>query len=468
MTVQLIPEYVLSVCRLLRDDNFEAWLVGGALRDLLMGREPHDWDIATNARPDDMLALKGEGIEVLPTGLQHGTVTFKLPGGCVEVTTFRGDGDYSDGRRPDNVVFCDSIEEDLSRRDFTVNAMAYDPLTGRWVDPFKGKQDLCYRVLRAVGDPQRRFAEDGLRCMRLARFAATLGFKVDYATLAAIEPNLSVFRMVAPERVQVELWKALQSAVPSQALRIMMDSGMLPLIDPELGEMFGLAQNAYHAYNVWEHTLRVVDSLPPTRPDLRLAALLHDVGKPLSLGTHPTRGTATFYDHEVVGAGIAQRILTNLRFSTDIVNQVTHLVRHHLVMYMPDWSKASVRRWVRRVGEENVADVLALAKADILGKGCAMDVADLVRMDTLAEVVAGLGQIGHLVTKSSQLAINGRDVMETTGLTPGPMVGTILENLLKLVLEEPELNTRETLLKIVAERNLWESRETLWVDERCN
>jgi tRNA nucleotidyltransferase (CCA-adding enzyme) len=257
----------------LRSQNFEAYLVGGAVRDLLLGKQPKDFDVATDARPDDLLRAFPKAV---PTGLQHGTVTVVEAGAHYEVTTLRGESAYSDGRHPDAVRFVDDITADLARRDFTVNALAVDPSTGAVIDPFGGKCDLQARVLRAVGAPRERFAEDGLRVLRAARFVATLEFELDPATAAAIAPTLDTFRKVSPERVRDEWLKTMKARSPSRAFEVMRTSGMLGVTCPELLESVGCTQNRHHAYDVWGHAMACLDAAPAA-PVLRVAALLHDI-----------------------------------------------------------------------------------------------------------------------------------------------------------------------------------------------
>lgn len=431
------------ICQVLQVHGYQAWLVGGAIRDSIMGREVHDWDIATNARPEQVTNLFAR---VIPTGIAHGTVTVLLNGVGYEVTTFRGDGEYTDGRRPDGVVFLDTIEEDLARRDFTMNAIAYDPVNEVFCDPFGGREDIKNRVIRAVGDPLKRFSEDGLRVLRACRFAATLGFELDETTENAIRPSLDSYKKVACERIKDEWMKAMGADKPSKAFEAMRRTGILDVTVPEMVPMFDCTQNRYHAYDVWTHTLAVVDACPKDDPILRMAALLHDVSKPATKGIHPKTGDATFYNHEDVGADVAYEIMSRLRFSNEDRDRVKHLVKHHLIKYQPDWANSAIRRWVRKVGPEHVASLCALARADIVGKGPAMVALDIDVMYDLERRVAELSKHVPVATKSNDLAINGKDVMAAFNLNPGPQVGKILKALLEDVTDNPELNEREALL----------------------
>lgn len=410
-----IPQEAIQICARLQELGHRAYLVGGAVRDTIMGREAHDWDIATSAKPGAVMVAFDR---VAPTGLHHGTVSVIVKGEPYEVTTFRSDGDYSDGRRPDSVAFVESIEEDLARRDFTVNAIAFDPVTGDLVDPYGGQSDIELKLIRCVGDPLARFSEDGLRCLRAVRFAATLGFQVDPQTLAAIPACVPVFQQVAAERVTAEWLKAIMAPVPSTAFRLMADTGLLEATAPEFVPSFGCGQNRYHGYDVWNHVMAVLDACPPD-PIVRLAALFHDVDKPTCKGTHPKHGDVTFYNHEDVGAETTDAIMRRMKFSTETRERVVHLVRHHLVMYERGWAAAAIRRWVRKIGRDNVGQLLELARADILGKGPAQVPLDVTTLDHLAERLATLQVKDPIVQNTSELAISGRDVMQEWASGPG-------------------------------------------------
>ena len=429
------------VCRILRESGHEAWLVGGAVRDSLLGWPPHDWDVATDAHP---VTVQGLFSRVLLTGEQHGTVTVLLDDEPFEVTTFRRDGKYSDGRRPDDVRFADTIEEDLARRDFTINALAYNPIDGRLLDLFGGVDDLKQGVLRAVGNARERFAEDGLRVLRAARFCATQELSMAPETFAAMTGALDVFAKVAAERVHAEWMKILKDARnPSRAFRVMLASGLLGVTAPEMLPMYACHQNRYHAYDVWEHTLHVLDACPMADPVLRLAALFHDVSKPETRAFSEKTGDVTFYDHENVGAVKSDEILRRMCFSNEQRERAVHLVRHHLVRYDANWSNATVRRWVRRVGAEHVSALCELARADVVGKGPAKAAMDLELTNELARRVSSMPPI---VTHETALAITGNDVMRELGIEPGPEVGRALRRLLELVTEDPECNSRDRLL----------------------
>ncbi len=441
--IDLVPEDVLGICRRLREGGRRGWIVGGCVRDLLRGAPAKDWDVATDARPEEVIRMFRK---VIPTGLQHGTVTVVQRGVHYELTTLRGEGAYTDGRRPDTVEFVDDITRDLARRDFTINAIALDPVDGHVIDPFGGQRDLATRVVRAVGDPRERFGEDGLRVLRAARFAATLECTIEEETERAMsEPRtLSTFRRVSAERVRDEWMKAMRARRPSVAFEIMRRTSILGITCPELLEAVGCTQNKWHAYDVWGHTMACLDACAP-EPVLRVAALLHDIGKPRTRALSDRTEDYTFYDHEVVGAEMADPILARLRFSNEERARIVALVRHHLVCYADDWTDAAVRRWLRRVTPDLAPDLYALAIADSLGKG--RDVKDEIagieelRQRVEAQLTAGAA-LGP-----KDLAIRGNELMSALGLPPSRIVGELLGALVEVVTEDPGANTRERLIE---------------------
>lgn len=441
--LEAVPNDVLGIVSRLRERGKRGWIVGGCVRDLLNERVAKDWDIATDARPEEVIKLFGK---VIPTGLQHGTVTVIIRGRHYEVTTLRGEGAYTDGRRPDQVEFVDDITLDLARRDFTFNAMAIDPVDGHLIDPFGGRADLTGRIVRAVGDPRERFAEDGLRVLRAARFAATLECEIDAATEAAMGsgPSLETFRKVSAERVRDEWVKSMVAARPSRAFEIMRRTGILGVTCPELLESVGCEQNQWHAYDVWRHTLECLDACDGD-PILRVAALLHDVGKPRTRAFSEKTQDYTFYEHERVGAEIAEPITARLRFSNDERARIVGLVRHHLICYSPDWSDTAVRRWLRRVSPDLAVDLYVLGRADALGKGREVT-RELESLRELEARATALLEAGTALT-TRDLAIGGRDIMEALGIPPSRRVGEILDALLEQVLDDPALNDRERLLE---------------------
>jgi tRNA nucleotidyltransferase (CCA-adding enzyme) len=435
-----VPRNVLDLCERLRSGGKRAWIVGGCVRDLLRGREANDWDVATDARPPELLRLFPRAI---PTGIEHGTITVVKEGHHYEVTTLRGEGTYSDGRRPDWVEYVDDITRDLARRDFTINAIALDPVDGRLLDPFRGLVDLERGVLRAVGNPLERFAEDGLRVLRAARFVATLELELEPTTEEAIAPTLDTYRKVAAERVRDEWLKTMKARRPSRAFEVMRRTGILALTCPELLEGVGMAQNKWHAYDVWRHGMECMDACDAD-PILRIAALLHDVGKPRTRAWSDKTQDYTFYDHDRVGAEIAEPIAARLRFSNDERARVVALVRHHLFHYSDEWTDAAVRRWVRRVGPDRIADLYVLNSADVRAKGRDFE----PDLDALARLKAHVARViaEGAALSTRDLKLNGHDVIRELGVAPGPVIGQVLDALLEIVTADPTQNDRNALI----------------------
>jgi tRNA nucleotidyltransferase (CCA-adding enzyme) len=435
-----VPRDVLDLCDRLRSHGKRAWIVGGCVRDLLLGRSANDWDVATDARPKELMSIFPRAI---PTGIEHGTVTIRQGKHQHEVTTLRGEGTYSDGRRPDWVEFVDDITADLARRDFTVNAIAVDPLDGRLIDPFDGRGDLARRVLRAVGDPKQRFAEDGLRVLRAARFVATLDLTLDPATEAAVRPTLDTYRKVAQERVRDEWLKTMKARMPSSAFEVMRRTGILEVTCPELLDGVGMEQNKWHSYDVWRHVLECLDACAAD-PVLRVAALLHDVGKPSTRAWSDQTQDYTFYDHDRVGAEIAESIVARLRFSNDERARIVSLVRNHVFHYSDTWTDAAVRRWIRRVGPDRVEDLWVLNDADVRAKGRDFR-PDLEALAGLKAHVARVMAEGAVLS-TRDLKVNGHDLMRELGIAPGRMIGELLDALLEAVTVDPSTNERDALL----------------------
>lgn len=445
-----VPEHALQVLRTLQEAGHAAWLAGGCVRDLLLGGAAQDFDVATSARPESVVRLFAHTV---PTGLVHGTVTVVTTVAHVEVTTFRGEGRYLDGRRPSSVHFLDDITGDLARRDLTVNAIAWDPLHAAFADPFDGQRDLVDRVIRAVGDPVARFTEDGLRPLRAVRFATTLRFRFDRATRRAIASALPSFEKVAAERVKDELSKLLvRGQPPSRGIELMRRTGLLARVVPELLEGVGFEQNRWHAYDVYRHTLHALDHTPPDL-GLRLAGLLHDIAKPrtasMAVEGAPLapRGEHHFYDHEHVGRDVTLRILERLKFPRKLSDHVALLVDEHNWHYRPEWSDGTVRRHAARIGLESLAPLWALRRADLLARGRYVD-EGLANLDeTKARFDSVLAQDRAL--KIADLDVRGPDVMAALGVGPGPVVGQAMRWLLERVLDEPSVNRRETLLALL-------------------
>ena len=446
-----IPADVVRVCERLRAQGHAAFIVGGSVRDLIIGRPPGDFDVATSAHPEETLRLFGSRFAI-PTGLQHGTITV-LTGEPpaqrhVEVTTFRGEGVYLDGRRPSTVTFSATLDEDLARRDFTMNAIAYDPETGVLHDPFDGRGDIARGLVRAVGDPILRFTEDGLRPMRAVRQATQLGFSLDFGTQAAIPETLDSFRKVSAERIRDELRKLLLSPVPSAGIELMRVTGLLAEVVPELLPMVGCVQNHFHKHDVYHHTLATLDAIGPDFI-LRFAALVHDVGKPKTQAPREDApGEHSFFRHEHVGVEMAEAICSRLKLSTSERQTVCALVGGHMFYYTPDWSDGTVRRFVKRVGPELVPALFALREADVTSRGRGEDPQCETRV--LRERIARVAT-EDAALRVTDLAIDGKDVMRVLSIPPSRRVGEVLDRLLDAVLDDPSLNQRETLERMVRE-----------------
>jgi tRNA nucleotidyltransferase (CCA-adding enzyme) len=444
-----IPDDVLKILRRLQEAGHAAFVVGGSVRDLLLGRPPGDFDVATSAYPEVVLKIFGARYAI-PTGLQHGTVTV-LAGEPptrrhVEVTTFRGEGAYLDGRRPSTVTFSATLDEDLSRRDFTMNAIAYDPATGAVIDPFDGQGDIGRKIVRTVGDPVLRFSEDGLRPMRAVRQATQLAFTIEPATQAAIARTLNSFRKVSAERIRDELRKLLLAPCPSQGIEIMRQTGLLAEVLPELLPAVGCAQNRFHKHDVYSHILATVDAAIPDFI-VRMAALLHDLGKPRTQAPREdSPGEFTFYRHEQAGTEMAEAIGLRLRLSTAERNTICALVSGHMFFYRPDWTDGTVRRFVRRIGPDLVPLLFALREADIASRGQGEDQQSETR--PLRERIEQV-MVADAALRVTDLAIDGKDVMCFLNIPPSRRVGEVLEQLLEQVLDDPRLNNREALERMV-------------------
>ncbi len=435
-----IPAPVWSLLRRLWAAGHAAYVVGGSLRDVALGRPVADWDLATDARPDRLL-------EVFPGAVyenRFGTVAVREGDALHEVTTFRIDHDYADFRRPHRVEFGDAIEGDLARRDFTMNAMAWgatppapaaDPEPAL-VDPFGGLEDAQRRTLRAVGDPATRFREDALRMVRAVRLAATLPATIEPLTLAAIRDGAPLVAHLSQERIAAELDRLLGAERPSLGLRLMAETGLLEVVWPDLAAQRGVPQDKVPGEDLWDHTLRTVDAAPVERPTVRLAALLHDIGKPAAMAD------GHFHGHDAVGADLARAFLDRLRYPRSVQDRVVHLVRQHMFAYEPAWSDAAVRRFIGKIGRAALEDLLDLREADNVGSGLPPDsgrlaeMRDRIRRELEAQVALDL----------ADLAIDGGDLIEQLGLAQGPSIGVLLQALLERVVEDPALNDRPTLL----------------------
>ncbi len=433
-----IPPDVTWITSQLRQAGYEAYVVGGCVRDVLLGRTPKDWDVATNAIPSQIQ-------QVFPRSLyenRFGTVGVHRGGQTYEVTTYRTEGGYSDARHPDEVAFVASLREDLARRDFTINAMALEPAPAGQppaiIDPFGGQTDLAARLVKAVGDPAERLAEDALRLLRAVRFAVELGFTVEPTTFNAVNSHAGNLERVSAERIRDEFMKILASPDPYRGLGLLIETKLLDVFLPELLDGHNFDQPKHHRYPVLEHNLRSLKHLPSEDPLLRLAALLHDVGKPKS-----ARGSGinrTFHGHEVIGARMVRQIMRRLKFSKADTERVTNLVRHHMFLFQFESTDKSIRRIVRRVGPENVDDLIALRVGDRLGSGCKIGYTKKLEQFKERSLEVQKDPIDTRL-----LAIDGSDIMRQLDISPGPVVGKILNQLLEDVLDDPARNTVEYL-----------------------
>ncbi|MDO8506035.1 MAG: HD domain-containing protein [Candidatus Limnocylindria bacterium] len=438
-----VPSDVEKVVARLNETAHAAYVVGGSVRDALRGVDPHDWDVTTDATPEEIQ-------KVFPRSLYHnrfGTVVVRSGAHEVEVTTYRVEAEYSDHRRPDTVAFTASLQEDLARRDFTMNAMAWRPARdgkpGELADPFGGRTDLEARVLRAVGDPDERFKEDALRMLRAVRFATLLDLHIDTKTFDAIKRNAALTASLSGERIQQEITKMLSASKPSVALQLLSDTGVLPVICPELEDCKHTPQEKAAAENVFEHSLATVDATPQDDLVLRLAGLFHDIGKP------DTFADGHFHQHEFVGEAKARAILRRWHFDKETVAEVTHLIRHHMFWYQTEWTESAVRRFMHKIGLEYIPALFALRRADNIGSGARSP--RMYALDALWQRVQREIDAANAFSKRD-LKIDGNVLIRELGLKPGPEIGRILDTIFERVLDDPALNTPEKLLALAKER----------------
>ncbi len=460
-----LPPLLKDFGKIFSNAGYKAYLVGGAVRDMFMKVPAHDWDVATNATPQDVIKLFKF---VVPTGIEHGTVTVHFKGVEIEVTTFRTEAGYSDGRHPDSINYAATIEEDLARRDFTMNAIAASLEDGLVVDPYGGQEDIKKKIIRTVGNAHERFMEDGLRPIRALRFAAKLGFSIENNTYSEIfkKEIQNKTATISIERFRDEFEKIMQAAKPSLGLKLLEETGLLSIFIPEFSPCRGCIQSdyrAFHKFDVMDHLFYACDGAPAAKENVRLAALFHDIGKPAAKkiiretvldgdkndGSTKVIETNTFYNHEIIGEKITEKIMTRLRFSNDMIHNVCHLVREHMFHYEANWSDAAVRRFIMRVQAENMEDLYDLRLADMFGM-----YNEKVEM-RYSESISLLLELKERVQNELQkkttlslktLAVNGRDLMEA-GIPAGKELGHILNELLNCVIEDPAMNSKEVLLK---------------------
>ncbi|MEK7607777.1 MAG: HD domain-containing protein [Patescibacteria group bacterium] len=441
-----IPPEVSHVTESLEKAGFKAFIVGGCFRDLLLGREPRDWDVTTDATPEEIIKTFSHTFYTN----KYGTVgvvndeTVKESLKIVEVTPFRLESEYSDKRRPDSVSFSKNIEDDLKRRDFTINAIALG-FTGNIIDLFEGQKDLKNGLIRTVGDAHERFFEDALRIMRAVRISAELGFAIEKETLEALKKHAPLLSHIARERIRDEFIRIIMSDEPMNAFILCKELGILPFITPELEEGVGIEQNQAHAYNVWEHLLHTVQHSADKKYSLeiRLAALFHDIGKPKTRRFSRETNQYTFYGHEVVGSRMTEKILKNLAFPTKTIENAVKLVRWH--MFFSDTEQitlSAVRRMIANVGKDLIWNLMDVRICDRIGTGRPKE-----NPYRLRKYKAMIEEALRDPVSVGMLKIDGSKIIEVTKLEPGPKIGFILHALLEEVLEDPKLNTKEYLEK---------------------
>jgi len=437
-----VPAEVVVTAKTLAEAGFEAYLVGGCVRDMLIGREPKDWDVTTNARPEEIQKLFPESVyenSFGTVGVKTESEDPKLK--VIEITTYRIEGKYTDKRHPDEVKFAKTLEEDLSRRDFTVNALAMN-LKGEVIDPFDGAADLKAKTIRTVGKPEERFREDALRLMRAVRFAVELDFEIELNTRRAIEKLSGELEMIAKERVRDEFTKMIATPRATKGILLLEELNLLQYVLPELRDGIGVGQNLHHVYTVFEHSIRALDYAAKQDYSLavRMAALLHDVGKPRA--KQGNGATSTFYQHEFIGAKMAAKALDRLRYSKEFIEQVVHLVRYHMFYYnVGEVSERGVRRFLARVGPETVPDLFRVREADRIGSGTPKATPYKNR-----HLLFMIEKVKNDPISPKMLKVNGDDVMAILKIQPGHRVGWILSALLEEVLDDPKKNEREELI----------------------
>lgn len=443
-----IPKEILSIFETVKKAGYECYFVGGSVRNMLMGKKIKDWDIATKATPEEIQKLFPDSFYENDFG------TVGIPtkeNGIVEITTYRSDGVYTNFRHPETVTWGKNIEEDLARRDFTTNAIAlgFDNSQEVWIDPFNGRGDILERIIKAVGDPQKRFSEDALRLMRAIRFAAQLNFTIEPHTWAALRSNAKLITKISTERIRDELLKILASDLAYEGIMMLLDTGILENILPELTDGLGISQvrpGRHHTTDVFTHNVLALKYCPSTDPIVRFATLLHDVGKVKTMG-HDKDGFVTFYNHEIAGAKIAREICDRLHFSKKDREKIVMLIRWHMFTVDEHITDTAVRRFIRRVGVENVKDMMDLRIGDRLGGGTQM--AESWRLKKFKERIEE--QLKPAPFGINDLAIDGNDIIKELNLKPGKQIGDILHQLFEEVDEDLEKNNREFLLKRIHE-----------------
>ncbi len=462
-----LPKEVTTILNKFKGANYQICIVGGAVRDLILGREVKDWDFTTDAKPEEIL-------ELFPSGFynnQFGTVgitknailgseatpestdevdiglTNITDKGIFEITTMRKEGEYSDSRHPDKITWTNKIEEDLARRDFTVNAMAFAS-DENIIDPFGGQKDLNNKIIRAVGHPQKRFQEDALRLMRAVRFATQLQFIIEEKTLTAIKENVQLLQQISWERIRDELLKILGSDHPYEGISLLKDTGILEYILPEVARCFGIVQEGPkhdRVYDIGAHSFLSLKNCPSTDPIVRLATLIHDIGKPDTVRTSAD-GNVTFYGHDVVGGKLAKKVAERLKLSSKQTDKIVSLVRFHMFTLDEKQTDSAIRRFITNIGLENIDDMMALRVGDRLGGGTENAVSWRMK-----EFRKRIDQVLEKPFSFTDLKVNGQDVMDVLKIKPGKKVGEVLEKLFQEVLEDDKKNNRDYLLNKIKE-----------------
>jgi len=444
-----IPKEISAIINKLEKAGFEAYIVGGCVRDFLIKKNPNDWDVTTNAKPEDIQ-------KIFPHNFynnEFGTVTVVDEKAKdenmknIEITTYRIDQEYSDKRHPDTILFTPNLKEDLARRDFTINAMALKIIQRpkskdqkyEVIDPYNGRGDLKNNIIRAVGDADKRFNEDALRMMRAVRFSSQLGFEIEKSTVDAIKKNGELLKFVSNERIRDEFSKIILSDRPYEGVELLRETGLLKYVIIELEAGIGVSQNRHHIYTIYEHSILSLKHCPSKKIEVRLAALLHDIAKPQTkAGSGPD---ATFYNHDFVGAKFTRNILTRLKFSNAIIDKVSLLVKNHMFYYNTDEvSEAGVRRLIARVGKENLKDLMDLRISDRLGSG--VPKAKPYKLRHLEYLIE---KVSKDPISPKMLKVNGNDIIKILNVPPGPKIGAILKVLLSEIIEDPVKNTKKYL-----------------------
>lgn len=458
----VIPKEVKKILADLKDNGYEAYIVGGCVRDFLLGAEPKDWDVATNAKPEEIQKVFPDSFyenKFLTVTVRTGSKKEALQE--IEITTYRSEAKYSDNRHPDEVAYAKTLEEDLSRRDFTVNAIAMDEKK-KIADLYEGQVDLKGKLIRAVGDANERFNEDALRILRAIRLATQLGFSIEATTKSAIARHAEGLKSISQERIRDELVKIILADEAAQGIELLRELGLLKIILPELEENYGVEQNKHHIYDCYTHAVKALEYTAKKKFGLhvRLAALLHDVGKPRVKAGKGKE--STFYNHEVVGANMAFKIMQRLKFSNKDVERMVNLIRHHMFYYNVDEvTESSVRRLVKKVGPENMEYLLQLREADRIGSG--VPKAEPYKLRHLKYIIEKVSKDPISV---KMLKVNGKDIMDALGVEPGPRIGQILDVLLGYVLDDPKKNTKQLLSKEIEKLGKFTEKELVQLAEK--